>query len=581
MSIRKLSRQGAAFLAVVLALATLLSAYAVNTVRFGGEMHRVNQQLHEFNADILPPPGYLIEAYLEATLLARDPASATVRAERLAQLEKDFAARTAHWEASDLDPALRQAFAATAARDAPAFWRVVKDDLLPAARRADRAAIDRATAELAVIYAAHRKAVDAMVAGAADRQAVLAEEARFTVVATVILLVFAVLLIAGSLFAGLLQLRKRVVWALHDTASVMERMAAGDLDAGEREDHGDDEMGTMTRAIEIFRASARAEQASAMKQKQVVDALGAALERLAEGDLSHRITAELAPEYAALKAGYNTSAERLAAMIAQLRGTAAGVANGSREIHAASDDLAARNERQSASLEEAAASMNQITALVSESAARADRVRAVMDGAQAEAGKGGAVVARAVAAMGRIEASAEEIRQIIDVIDGIAFQTNLLALNAGVEAARAGSAGAGFAVVASEVRALAQRSADAAQGIKTLIHTSSAEVGEGVALVGETGTLLGGIVARLGEVGTGIGEIADAAAAQAASLGQINIAVREMDRMTQQNAAMVEEATAAARSLAAEAGELAGLVAQFRLEGAGQVIGHDIWRNAA
>jgi methyl-accepting chemotaxis protein len=181
------------------------------------------------------------------------------------------------------------------------------------------------------------------------------------------------------------------------------------------------------------------------------------------------------------------------------------------------------------------------------------------------------VVGKAVATMGAIEQSAREITQIIDVIDGIAFQTNLLALNAGVEAARAEDAGKGFAVVASEVRALAQRSAEAARDIKVLIDKSTAHVGEGVSLVGETGTLLAEIVMQIGAVTTQVSDIAETAAAQASNLEQVNIAVGTIDHMPQQNAAMVEQATAATHSLSKEAQCLGELVAQFRVGGGGKL----------
>jgi methyl-accepting chemotaxis protein len=201
---------------------------------------------------------------------------------------------------------------------------------------------------------------------------------------------------------------------------------------------------------------------------------------------------------------------------------------------------------------------------VRKTAAGAATVKQTIIQAQQEATEGGAVVTRAVDAMAAIEKSAQQITQIIELIDGISFQTNLLALNAGVEAARAGDAGKGFAVVANEVRALAQRSADAAKDIKELIHTSCEQVSEGVALVGETGDKLGKIVARVDEITTLINDIAAAAERQAANLQQVNASVNEMDRVTQHNAAMVEETTAATRSLAEEAGQLAGLVTSFR-----------------
>jgi methyl-accepting chemotaxis protein len=566
MSIRQLSNRGASLLTGLIIVAALLCAYAINTIRFGGEMHRANQQLHEFTADVLPPPGYLIESYLEANLIARDPASVDAHAGRLATLRREFETRARHWAQSDVDQGLRAGFARTASEDGKAFWKVVDEALIPTAKAGDRAAIDRAMGDLGGVYAVHRKRIDALVAAAGTRQTELAGQATTTITLTAAMLVLAALMIGGGVAAAVVLLRRRVIDPLTETAEVMELMAGGDLDAGQRTEHGDDEVGTMTRAIEVFRTSARAERENAVAQRQVVEALDAALARLADGDFTHRITVPLAQDYEKLRSGFNTSVERLALMMAHVRQTASGVGTGAREIHMASGDLANRNERQAASLEETAATMNHITALVQDSADNAARVQAAMTETHEQASKGGDVVRRAVDAMSAIEASSQSIRQVIDVIDGIAFQTNLLALNAGVEAARAGTAGAGFGVVASEVRALAQRAAEAAQGIKTMVNTSSAQVNAGVALVGETGSLLEAIVARVGMVSGEVSNIAESAGAQAASLAQINQAIGDMDRVTQQNAAMVEEATAAAQSLADEAGELATMVAQFRIE---------------
>jgi methyl-accepting chemotaxis protein len=242
----------------------------------------------------------------------------------------------------------------------------------------------------------------------------------------------------------------------------------------------------------------------------------------------------------------------------------ASIGSGAGEISHAADDLSRRTEQQAASLEETAAALDQITATVKRTADGANHASTVVSGARAEAEQSGRVVGRAVGAMAQFEQSSGQIGQIIGAIDEIAFQTNLLALNAGVEAARAGDAGRGFAVVASEVRALAQRSAEAAKEIKALILASSSQVGEGVEAVTDAGKALERIVAHVNEITGIVGEIASSAQEQATGLEQVNTAVNQMDQVTQQNAAMVEQSTAASHALAAEAEELTRLMAQFR-----------------
>jgi len=296
---------------------------------------------------------------------------------------------------------------------------------------------------------------------------------------------------------------------------------------------------------------------------EVMGKLGEALAKLADGDLTQRVEG-IMHRFAPLQRDFNAAASALEELMTRVAASATNVHTGASEIRAASDDLAQRTEQQAASLEETAAAMRQVTGIVQDTARSAADVNQSIGEAHREASAGGDTVRQAVGAMGAIEKSAHEITQIIDVIDGIAFQTNLLALNAGVEAARAGDAGKGFAVVANEVRALAQRSADAAKGIKDLITTSAEQVSEGVLLVGQTGDVLTKIVDRVGGISTLITEIARSAEVQAANLQQVSSAVGDMDKMTQQNAAMVEQSTAAARSLANEADELSLLVSRFQ-----------------
>lgn len=304
--------------------------------------------------------------------------------------------------------------------------------------------------------------------------------------------------------------------------------------------------------------------------RKAMNTILSAMQALEDGQLDQKVPSTGIEEVDSFGEVFNASVAKLETMITAVRETANGVQIGSAEIRAASEDLALRNEQQAASLEETAASVATTVGLTRQSADKALAAKSAIAQTHARATEGGAVVGKAVAAMGAIEQSAKAITQIIDVIDGIAFQTNLLALNAGVEAARAGEAGKGFAVVANEVRALAQRSAEAARDIKALIDKSTDHVGEGVNLVGETGTLLAEIVTQVGSVTAQVNDIAETTAAQATNLEQVNAAVGSIDRMTQQNAAMVEQATAATRSLSSEAQRLSELVAQFRVSDGGK-----------
>jgi methyl-accepting chemotaxis protein len=298
----------------------------------------------------------------------------------------------------------------------------------------------------------------------------------------------------------------------------------------------------------------------------VTTALGEALLALADGDLSHRITAAFSPKAEALKENFNAAAGKLQEALRAVASAATGVQSASGEIGQAADDLARRTEQQAASLEETAAALDEITATVKKTAEGANELAIVATAARSEAESSGTVVEKATAAMAEIQQSSNQIGQIISVIDEIAFQTNLLALNAGVEAARAGEAGKGFAVVAQEVRELAQRAASAAKDIKTLITASSQQVEQGVDFVGKTGSALRGIVTQIKGIAQLVSGIASSTQEQSTGLHQINSAVNQMDQMTQQNAAMVEETSASSQTLTQEANELSRLISHFTTE---------------
>jgi methyl-accepting chemotaxis protein len=361
----------------------------------------------------------------------------------------------------------------------------------------------------------------------------------------------------------------RVVGSL---TRAMSRIAGGDLTArlgqevdGACEDLREDFNAALT---QMESASERARQEAEAEQAGLVSALGSAISSIARGDLTVRIRSQFPNGYEQLKVDFNSALEAMDSLIQGIRVTTDGVTTGVTEIAYAAEDLSKRTEQPAASLEETAAALGELTATVKQTANGAREARQFVTDARTGAFRSGEIVKQAVGAMGQIESSSRQISQIVGVIDEIAFQTNLLALNAGVEAARAGESGRGFAVVASEVRALAQRSADAARQIKGLIQISEGHVGNGVKHVSETGEALTAIVDKVMQIDALITTMAQSAQEQSSALGEVNTAVGQMDQMTQQNAAMVEETTAAATMMRQNATDLTARIQRFRVTAA-------------
>jgi len=306
------------------------------------------------------------------------------------------------------------------------------------------------------------------------------------------------------------------------------------------------------------------------RQQIAVTRLSENMAELANGNLRVRIdSSEKAPfpeEYDALRVNFNDVVEHLHSVLSALAQSAEVVQNGAAEISQSSEELSGRTEKQAATLEESAAALGNLTESVRLAAERAQKTKEAVLENREEAQKSGEIVQQAVSAMKEIEASSDQIAKIIGVIDDIAFQTNLLALNAGVEAARAGEAGKGFAVVASEVRSLAQNATASAKEIKTLISMSTQQVETGSALVSRTGESLASIVARVEKISQLISEIADSSIEQSNGLSEINTGINHLDRVTQQNAAHVEESTAASFNLRKESQVLSEFVTRFQLD---------------
>ena len=469
--------------------------------------------------------------------------------------------------------------------------KAIGDDLLKAHIAGDAAKVstlssdlDKAIVELSPKFGANNGAMAELIKNGADRlSAEVSSTIKFAIIGMLIgiavAIVLALTIAQKGITAPMARLRERM-------ASLASGETRAEIDGLDRKD----EIGQMAEAVEVFRHNAlertRLEQEAdanrSLSEKEhiereatkareagdvkfAVDHIAQALSQLSDGNVSYRIEQPFTVALDGVRNDFNASASKLQAALEQVAENARSIEAGSAEIKSAADDLAKRTEQQAASVEETAAALEEITTTVKDAARRATEAGNLVARTRQGAEKSGEVVQKAVQAMEAIEKSSGEIGNIIGVIDDIAFQTNLLALNAGVEAARAGEAGKGFAVVAQEVRELAQRSANAAKEIKTLINASNEQVQSGVHLVGETGKALQTIVGEVQEINRNVNAIVESAQEQSSGLQQINTAVNTMDQDTQKNAAMVEEQTAASHGLARDAASLNALLAQFKL----------------
>jgi methyl-accepting chemotaxis protein len=565
-----------------------ISFLSLSHLKIGGPAYNQIELSKDLVADILPPE-YVIEANLEAALALQNPASVSDRIAKLTQLRRDFDDRHAYWSKSDLPQNLKDDLERAVAAANP-FWSALQDEFIPALKANDLSRAQSAFGTVEQAYAKHRAAIDHLVEDAnAFSAAVEASASHDGMLYTTALYAFSLFgllcIIGGAVF-----LIVRFVRPLTRLTLAMKNLALGHVETDVPSLNRADEIGTMAAAMQTFKeaecakrelearsASARqeteatnrrveSERSLVMKsQSQIVDEMKAALQHLSVGDLTYRIDAAFDGGYQALKVDFNEAMAALHATFDEIINGSNAIRYTASEVASASDDMSKRTEQQAANLEETAATLNAITENVRQTAENAAQAQVIVTSTRDEARMSGDVIRQTVTAMNAIAQSSSEIGQIIGIIDEIAFQTNLLALNAGVEAARAGDAGRGFAVVASEVRALAQRSAEAAKDIKRLISQSGSQVEVGVTLVGKSGTLLDQIINQISAITNAVSAIASSAKDQSVGLEQVNVAVGQLDQITQKNAAMVEETTAAGHRLLQEIARQAALVERFKI----------------
>ncbi len=568
MSIRRLTIIAGAILIALTALSFAFGGWRIERVIMGGPIQRESQEASDLIADILPPPVYVIEPYLVANQIARHPETLAANEARLRALREGYDARQAYWRESAIAPDLQAAITRDIDAGAQAFWKELDADFLPAARTGDPVAINASFERMTKAYEGHRAAVDRAVEMAIAYQKQLKAEAERQIGLTIWQLLALATLIGAATIGFIVFVLRKVIRPIRTITAAMNVMAEGGAASAEAEAARRDEIGDIARALEgivayVAEKARREAEAQAAVQRAVVTALGEGLGRLREGVLRHRIDSAFPEEYAQLRNDYNAAAEAMETAIAAVRDTTLVLNTGASEIAEATSDLSLRTEQQAARVEETSAAMTALTERVKRAAGASSHAAGIMTETDRQAGENARILEDAVAAMARVQEAASEIDQIVGFIDGLAFQTNMLALNASIEAGRAGEAGKGFDVVANAVRALAERSADAARNIKALTDRSSEEVRAGARLVLSSGDAMKDIITKVSDGNALVGEIAGTAADQTAGIVQVREAIASIDEMTQKNAAMGEQCNAAARLLRAEADRLQALVGRF------------------
>ena len=510
----KLSKRLSVLIALFSAGFIIYGAWSFKTLdelKVGGPVYQRIVQGKDLVADVLPPPEYILESYLVVfqIMATEDPGEQEKLIGHFKELKKDYDTRHVFWGKEGLDSDIADALLNKAHEPAQTFYNTAFDEFIPAAQKQDKDAMTAAMQKMKISYATHLAAINKLVDLTNKRSDAFETESKNRITMASILLL-AILIISLSIgVIGAILIAQSIVQPLNDAVKIAKIVASGDL-TSDISSNFTDEPGQLLQALSEMNSS-------------------------------------------------------LAMTVEKVRNSTEIMATASEEIATGNLDLSSRTEEQASSLQETASAMEELTSTVKQNADNARQANQLVVSASDVAVSGGIVVRNVVETMGSIKDSSRKIVDIISVIDGIAFQTNILALNAAVEAARAGEQGRGFAVVAAEVRNLAHRSASAAKEIKALIEDSVEKVNTGSELVDQAGATMDNIVTSVKHVLDIMSEIAAASQEQSLGIEEINHAVTKMDEVTQQNAALVEQAAAAAASLQEQAEHLMREVSVFKI----------------
>ncbi|WP_010543331.1 methyl-accepting chemotaxis protein [Sphingomonas elodea] len=569
MSIASFVRNSALAMMAILLVGGALAAWRLDRIRMGGEVQHRQQVNADLIADILPPPEYIIEPFLEATLIARNPETVGAHAEKLEGLHKLYAARNQFWQKAQVNEALRTQLLQQAHPAAQRFWDELEQGFLPAARKNDRAALEASYAKLSDLYAEHRTAIDKLVAMTTEQQKQVASSGTFEFYLAIAIVAVLGVIVAAQAAHFYLTMYRRVLEPIGTLSSLTDRLARGEVATIPYQDRSD-EMGRIACGLEHYRAAAAAQsEADARKlaeQREVTQVLGNGLLALREGDLTRTIDRRFPEEYEVLRENINEAIASLRARIQLVSESSENIRSTSNEIAHGSEDLAQRTEKSAANLAQATMALEKIEERLRATMIAADNTVKRAGEATTALRDGRGTTARAVQAMDRASGSAKNIDGVIEGLDKIAFQTRVLAMNAAVEAGRAGEAGRGFMVVADLVAALALRAEDQAKQARDMLSETQVDIIQAADAVHDTDTALDTISGDVEAVHDLIAAIDHDNHAQSAAVSQVATAMKAMDLVTQQNAAMVEETSAAIRNLSGEVNALAQRAAAFRFE---------------